>query len=118
MYGPLAVLLAAGVGLRLVAMLPDWPAFFANPDAFSYMDAARDELFKYAERPAGYPAFLRAVHSRSDLRLIFPATIVAPAPARDRERLCSSYATVQAAGSLAPAGASCPTAVVLPSGAT
>jgi hypothetical protein len=58
-YLPLVALLAVGVALRVVATVGFWPAYIANPDAFSYLDAAGGDLFKYAERPSGYPFFLR-----------------------------------------------------------
>jgi 4-amino-4-deoxy-L-arabinose transferase-like glycosyltransferase len=59
-YLPLAGVLAVGVGLRVLATVGFWPAYIANPDAFAYLDAAGTELFKYTERPSGYPVFLRA----------------------------------------------------------
>ncbi len=62
MYRPLVLLFGAGTALRLFAAYGDWPAFFANPDSISYMDAAHRGLFSYPERPAGYPVFLRVVH--------------------------------------------------------
>jgi hypothetical protein len=59
LYRPLVALLVAGIALREVATAGFWPAYIANPDAYSYLDAAGGELFKYAERPSGYPLFLR-----------------------------------------------------------
>jgi 4-amino-4-deoxy-L-arabinose transferase-like glycosyltransferase len=58
-YLPLVALLAVGLALRVLATAGYWPAYIANPDAFSYLDAAGSDLFKYAERPSGYPIFLR-----------------------------------------------------------
>ena len=73
------------------------------------MDAARDELFKYAERPAGYPAFLRAVHLVTfDY---FPATIVLQHLLGIASGLLV-YATVRRLGASRPL-ALVPTAVVL-----
>jgi hypothetical protein len=59
LYLPLVALLGVGLALRVVATVGFWPAYIANPDSFSYLDAAGGELFKYAERPSGYPFFLR-----------------------------------------------------------
>ncbi len=62
----LAALLAAGVGLRAWALWSWRPAFIGYYDTSPYVAAARSGLFADPFRPAGYPAFLRALHALSD----------------------------------------------------
>jgi 4-amino-4-deoxy-L-arabinose transferase-like glycosyltransferase len=59
----LAVLLAAGVVLRLAFMLAYRPAFVGYFDTAVYLDAAKGALFWDPLRPAGYAVFLRMVHA-------------------------------------------------------
>ncbi len=60
----LAVLVAAGVALRLALILSFTPAYLGYPDTWGYVKAARGPLFMDDWfRPAGYPAFLTALHA-------------------------------------------------------
>lgn len=64
MLGILAALVVAGVALRLALMLAFTPAYLAYPDTWGYVKAARGPLFMDDWiRPAGYPAFLAALHA-------------------------------------------------------
>jgi hypothetical protein len=63
---PLAVLLGIAIALRLAFWLEYRPAMMNNADAFAYIGSADDELFTDPARPAGYPMFLRLLHSVSD----------------------------------------------------
>src|SRR5215211_5418212 len=64
----LAALFVAGASLRALLLLADRPGFLGYADSYSYIAAAKDELFGDPLRPAGYPAFLRLVHAvRPDL---------------------------------------------------
>ena len=62
----LAALVAGGVGLRIWLMVSYGPAFLAFPDSSQYSLAAVLNIFRDAQRPAGYPFFLRLVHHLSD----------------------------------------------------
>ncbi len=62
----LAALVAAGVGLRIWLMVSYSPAFLAFPDSSQYSLAAALNIFRDAQRPAGYPFFLRLIHHLSD----------------------------------------------------
>ena len=62
----LAALVAGGVGLRIWLMVSYGPAFLAFPDSSQYSLAAALNIFRDAQRPAGYPFFLRLVHHLSD----------------------------------------------------
>ena len=59
----LAALLVTGALLRLLFVLAWRPAFMGWPDAASYIEVSQGELFGNALRPAGYPLFLRALHT-------------------------------------------------------
>jgi hypothetical protein len=59
----LAVLVTAGVALRVVFMLAYRPAFLGYPDTVDYIDGARHALFGDPLRVAGYPVFLRVAHA-------------------------------------------------------
>ena len=59
----LAALLVTGALLRLLFVLAWRPAFMGWPDAASYLDVSQGELFGNPLRPAGYPFFLRALHT-------------------------------------------------------
>ena len=59
----LAAVLVAGAGLRLWLMLSVRPALLGYPDSYPYIASAKELLFGDPLRPAGYPLFLRAVHS-------------------------------------------------------
>ena len=58
----LAVIVAAGVGLRCWAIAAEAPASWNNWDTTAYLHAARNGLFDNFFRPAGYPLFLRVLH--------------------------------------------------------
>lgn len=62
----LAVLVAAGAGLRIWLMVSYRPGFLAFPDSSQYSLAAALNIFRDAQRPAGYPFFLRLIHHLSD----------------------------------------------------
>jgi Dolichyl-phosphate-mannose-protein mannosyltransferase len=62
----LAVLVAAGVALRLAVWLVYRPAVMSNADTVPYVAMANLGLFGDPVRPAGYAMFLRAVHFLSD----------------------------------------------------
>ena len=62
----LAVLLVAGVVLRVVAMYAYRPAFIGYPDTLEYTLGADGSLFADPFRTIGYPVFLRLVHAFSD----------------------------------------------------
>jgi hypothetical protein len=57
-----ALLLAGGV-LRLWLMLSIRPALVGYADSYAYVTSAIGPLFSDTLRPAGYPLFLRGVHS-------------------------------------------------------
>jgi hypothetical protein len=59
----LAVLLAAGIALRLGLMLAWSPGFLANGDTRFYIGSAHGNLFDDLGRPAGYPLFLHVAHA-------------------------------------------------------
>ena len=48
-YAPLVLLLAAGAGLRVVAMAVYSPAVLHNPDSVRYLDAAHTEPGLFAD---------------------------------------------------------------------
>src|SRR3954447_13021071 len=58
----LGTILALGALLRLALIFGSQPALFGWPDAASYIDVARGQLFGNELRPAGYPLFLRGLH--------------------------------------------------------
>nr|MDQ3935754.1 hypothetical protein [Actinomycetota bacterium] len=62
----LAVLLAAGIALRVVTMLAYRPAFIGYPDTREYALGADGELFADPFRTVGYPFFLRLLHLVTD----------------------------------------------------
>jgi hypothetical protein len=62
----LAVLLVAGIALRVVAMYAYRPAFIGYPDTREYALGADGELFADPFRTVGYPVFLRLAHVLSD----------------------------------------------------
>src|SRR3954453_8844469 len=55
-------ILAIGALLRLALIFGWQPALFGWPDAASYIDVARGQLFGNELRPAGYSLFLRGLH--------------------------------------------------------
>lgn len=59
----LVALLVAGALLRLLFVIAWRPAFMGWPDAASYIEVSQGELFGNPLRPAGYPLFLRALHT-------------------------------------------------------
>ena len=59
----LVALLVTGALLRLLFVFAWRPAFLGWPDAASYIEVSQSELFGNPLRPAGYPLFLRALHS-------------------------------------------------------
>ncbi len=59
----LAALLVTGALLRLLFVFAWRPALMGWPDAASYIEVSQGELFGNALRPAGYPLFLRALHT-------------------------------------------------------
>jgi hypothetical protein len=58
----LAALLAGAVAVRVWLMVSYPPAFLGFPDSSQYALAAAQNIFRDAQRPAGYPFFLRLVH--------------------------------------------------------
>src|SRR3954454_16355200 len=58
----LMAILALGFLLRLALTLGWQPALFGWPDAASYIDVARGQVFGNELRPAGYSLFLRGLH--------------------------------------------------------
>jgi 4-amino-4-deoxy-L-arabinose transferase-like glycosyltransferase len=59
----LAAVLLAGLALRLVLMVAYTPAYLSYPDTWGYVKAAAGPLIMDDWiRPAGYPAFLAALH--------------------------------------------------------
>ncbi len=62
----LAALVAGAVGVRVWLMVSYPPAFLGFPDSSQYALAAALNIFRDAQRPAGYPFFLRLVHHLSD----------------------------------------------------
>ncbi|HEX8744719.1 MAG TPA: hypothetical protein VF712_16465 [Thermoleophilaceae bacterium] len=62
----LAVLLAGGIALRLLAMLAYRPALIGYYDTPVYVEGARGELFWDPLRAAGYSLFLRMAHALND----------------------------------------------------
>jgi 4-amino-4-deoxy-L-arabinose transferase-like glycosyltransferase len=65
LWTPLLILVAAGIAVRLVAIVGYWPGVVANPDSVGYLRAAHHGLFSEVAHPAGYPLFLRAVRQLS-----------------------------------------------------
>src|SRR5436305_4470056 len=61
----LALLLAAAVALRVLAILAFWPAARGHRDSASYIRAAHAGLSKDTLDPSGYPLFLRVSHAIS-----------------------------------------------------
>lgn len=61
----LALVLVAGAVLRSLFFVAWRPALFGWPDAGSYIDMARGELFYNQLRPGGFPLFLRVLHAVS-----------------------------------------------------
>ena len=59
-------IVAAGIALRLLALLSYRPAVLAHNDTVGYLHASRWGLFSDPVRPGGYPLFLRAVRWVSD----------------------------------------------------
>lgn len=67
----LVVLVTGAVGVRMWLMLAYPPAFLGFPDSSQYALAAASNIFRDAQRPAGYPFFLRLVHHlSSDLSFV------------------------------------------------
>ena len=62
----LAVVLAAGVVLRLIVSLVYQPALMNNADSATYIVMADGGLFGDPVRTSGYPLFMIAVHALSD----------------------------------------------------
>lgn len=60
--GGLAALLAGAIAVRAWLMVAYSPAFLGFPDSGQYALAAALNIFRDAQRPAGYPLFLRLVH--------------------------------------------------------
>jgi hypothetical protein len=58
----LAILLAGAIAVRVWLMVVYPPAFLGFPDSSQYALAAALNIFRDAQRPAGYPLFLRLVH--------------------------------------------------------
>jgi Dolichyl-phosphate-mannose-protein mannosyltransferase len=58
----LAVLVAGGIGLRVWLMVSYSPAFLGFPDSAQYVLAAVFNVFRDAQRPAGYPLLLLLIH--------------------------------------------------------
>jgi hypothetical protein len=59
-------LAAAGIGVRAWFMISYPTAFMGFPDSGIYSLVAARNIFSDAQRPAGYPFFLRLVHHLSD----------------------------------------------------
>jgi hypothetical protein len=68
----ITALVAGAVGVRVWFMVCYPTAFLGFPDSSQYALAARD-IFRDAQRPAGYPFFLRLIHHISDS---LPFTVV------------------------------------------
>jgi hypothetical protein len=62
----LALLLVAGIALRVVAMYGYRPAFIGYPDTREYALGADGDLWADPFRTVGYPVFLRLLHVFSD----------------------------------------------------
>ncbi len=62
----LTALVAGAIGVRVWFMVVYPTAFMGFPDASQYALAAAQNIFRDAQRPAGYPFFLRLVHHLSD----------------------------------------------------
>jgi uncharacterized protein YqgC (DUF456 family) len=62
----LALLLAGGIALRVVAMYAYRPAFIGYPDTREYALGADGDLWADPFRTVGYPLFLRALHAFTD----------------------------------------------------
>jgi hypothetical protein len=62
----LVALVAGAVGVRVWFMVAYPTAFTGFPDSSQYALAAGLNIFRDAQRPAGYPFFLRLVHHLSD----------------------------------------------------
>ena len=62
----LAGMVALGVVLRVWITVTWKPAFVGYYDAGAYARAARDGVFTDMFRPAGYPVFMRVLHTFSD----------------------------------------------------
>lgn len=60
-----AVLLGAGLALRILTLVGYSPGNVSHPDTASYVDAAAHSLFANPFRPAGYALFLRLLHGLS-----------------------------------------------------
>jgi Dolichyl-phosphate-mannose-protein mannosyltransferase len=58
----LLALLAGGIGVRAWLMVDYGPAFLGYPDSAQYDLAAALNIFRDAQRPAGYPLLLRLIH--------------------------------------------------------
>ncbi len=65
-FAVLAVLVAGAVAVRVWFMAVYPTAFMGFPDASQYALAAGQNIFRDAQRPAGYPFFLRLVHHFSE----------------------------------------------------
>jgi hypothetical protein len=65
LFGILA-LVGGAVAVRVWLMVGYAPAFTGYPDSGEYVWAASDNIFRDAQRPAGYPFFLRLIHHFSD----------------------------------------------------
>ena len=61
-----AILLAAGLILRLIVLLLYQPALVNNADTPTYVAMANGGLFGDPVRPSGYPMFMIALHAISD----------------------------------------------------
>ena len=62
-HAGLLVVLVAGLALRVALFAGYQPAILSNPDSWSYLTGAQDELFvPDARRPAGYALLLRGLH--------------------------------------------------------
>jgi Dolichyl-phosphate-mannose-protein mannosyltransferase len=62
----IVALVAGAVGVRVWFMVSYPTAFLGFPDSGQYALAATLNIFRDAQRPAGYPFFLRLVHHLSD----------------------------------------------------
>jgi hypothetical protein len=65
-FAGMTILLAGAVGVRAWLMISYSPAFLGFPDSGAYALAAALNIFRDAQRPAGYPFFLRLVHHLGD----------------------------------------------------
>jgi Dolichyl-phosphate-mannose-protein mannosyltransferase len=70
----IAILGAGAVAVRTWLMVSYHPAFLGYPDSSQYALAATRNIFRDAQRPAGYPFFLRLVHHLSH-RLSFTIAV-------------------------------------------